>query len=184
MGAGPSTVGTDAEGFAISMFENLARHLRILITGPQRSGTTIAGQMIAHDTGFAYVDESDYGVFDERGWRQILRRERVVVQCPHMLKRIVDAPMDDSLVVLMRRDLAQIHQSEERVGWKGSWGHLVELAQFDLQEGDISAVKYAYWDEHVKPPFFLELRYDSLRDHPFFIESPQRASFGAKETGR
>jgi hypothetical protein len=96
----------------------MTAHSRIVVTGPQRSGTTIAARMIANDTGHRYVDEVDFGVYDVEAWRRTLEDECVVVQCPHMLKTILDAPPPDVYVVLMRRDINEIHASEERIGWE------------------------------------------------------------------
>jgi hypothetical protein len=46
------------------MFEHLAVHSKIVVTGPQRSGTRIASQMIASDTGHEFVDEVDFLITD------------------------------------------------------------------------------------------------------------------------
>jgi Cupin-like domain len=166
------------------MFEHLAAHPRILVTGPQRAGTTIASRMIAHDTGHRCVDEAEFGVYDVRAWRRLLELDRVVIQCPHMLKLIVDEPREDVLVVLMRRALADIHASEQRIGWEENYrGNSAELAPFGRTLGSSAEIKYAYWQGNVKPPHFVELSYETLRDHPFYVPAARRASFGRKDTG-
>jgi hypothetical protein len=165
------------------MFEELAAHRRIAVTGPQRSGTTIVGQIIASDTGHRYIDELFFGIYGVEEWREALTRDRVVVQCPHMLKLIVDSPPPDVFVVLVRRDLSAIHASERRVGWEATMqGNSKELAPFSLTEGDSAQIKYDYWDSQPKNFPFLEVEYDSIQTHPLFVDSLQRHSFRAKQT--
>lgn len=39
------------------MFESLKKHKKILVTGPQRSGTRITSQIISKDTNYFLYDE-------------------------------------------------------------------------------------------------------------------------------
>jgi hypothetical protein len=164
------------------MFERLAVHSRIVVTGPQRSGTRIASQMIAWDTGHEFVDEMDFFITDTARFRQVLARDGVVVQAPHMLKDMVDDPPPGVFVVLMRRDLAQIHASAERINWAELGGNRTELHKFGLSDGDSAAVKYAYWDAHQKAVPYLELKYEWLRAHPMFVPAERRRDFAPLQT--
>lgn len=165
------------------MFEDLAVHLRIVVTGPQRSGTRIAAKMLAQDTGHRFVDERRFGVFDEKRWREELQAERVVVQSPTMLKEIVDNPPSGIFVVLMRRDLAEIHASMHRVGWdRDPLGNATELKKFGLTDCDSAQIKYDYWASHEKAAPFLELEYESLRQHPLFVLDDHRRNFEIAQT--
>lgn len=165
------------------MFEHLQIHQRIAVTGPQRAGTTIAGRMIAHDTGHRYVDEAEFSVYDVETWRGILAGTRIVVQCPHMFKVLVDESPPDVFVIMMRRDLAAIHASEHRIQWEETMrGNTRELARFGLTQGDSALLKYKYWEAHPRPAQFLELRYELLAEHPLYIGNDQRARFERKQT--
>ena len=160
------------------MFEHLAEHSRIVVTGPQRSGTTIAARMIASDSGHGFVDEAAFNVYDVAMFRSALADPGVVVQCPHMLKLLVDDPPQDVLIVLMRRSLEEIRRSEERISW--TWGHK-ELKLFGLSEGNPAAIKYAYWDANP-PSNSIEVEYESLAEHPAFVDQSQRIRFTPKQT--
>jgi hypothetical protein len=166
------------------MFEQLSGHSKIVVTGPQRSGTRIAAQMIAHDTGLRFIDETEFLIKDEDLFHEMVdQRDGFVAQAPHMLKDLVDRPMAGVLVVLMRRDLDRIHASAERIGWERVYGgNTTELRTFGLTEGDSAAVKYAYWDSHVKPEPHLEVEYESLRDHPLWLQEDVRKDFGPLQT--
>ena len=140
------------------MFEHLAVHKKIVVTGPQRSGTRIGAKMIAADTGHEFVDEAEFLIKDSDLFRQFLESDGVVVQAPHMLKDVVDDPPPGIFIVLMRRDLDDIHASADRIGWTENFGgNTTELKKFGLTEGDSAAVKYEYWDTHDKLVPFLEV---------------------------
>jgi hypothetical protein len=165
------------------MFENLAVHKKIVVTGPQRSGTRIGAKMIAADTGYQFVDEAEFLIKDSDLFREFLQRDGVVVQAPHMLKDVVDDPPPGILIVLMRRDLDQIHASAARIRWAEEFGgNTTELKKFGLTEGDSAAVKYDYWDSHEKSVPFVEVPYESLRAHPMYVPDEQRKSFGHWQT--
>jgi hypothetical protein len=165
------------------MFEHLAAHPRIVVTGPQRSGTRIAAKMIAADTGHAFVDEMQFEIKNAAAFGEVLKRDNVVVQAPHMLKDLVDDPPPGIFVVLMRRELEQIHASEERIRWAEVYGgKKTELAKFGLTEGDPAAVKYDYWGSHEKSVPFLELEYEALRRHPLWVPEEVRRGFGPLQT--
>jgi hypothetical protein len=165
------------------VFEDLGTHRRIAVTGPQRSGTTIAARMIAHDTGFTFVDETQFGVHDPAGLRAALDADGVVVQCPSMLRHLVDEPVPGVLVVLMRRRLDEIHASEDRINWESALrGNSKELAVFGLTEGDSARLKYEYWDSHDRPFPNREVDYDSLPAHPLFVPAGLRSEFAPKQT--
>jgi hypothetical protein len=200
------------------VFEHLAVHRKILVTGSFRSGTTIAGKMIAHDTGHCYLDESAFIGRRRRGraklerlrWARLIwgtrqltstvnggpdehvatgdrrRHHRaqgpaaasgVVAQCPQMFRMIVDDPPADALVVLVRRNLADIHRSVERLGFS-----LSAFGWDAASKRDYPRAVYDYWDSAPKPPWFLELDYESLSAHPLFVSEGLRADFSIKQT--
>jgi hypothetical protein len=127
---------------SVKLFEHLACYSRIVVTGPQRSGTRITTKMIAADTGHTFVDEVELGVDDDATFRLVLQRSNVVLQAPGLLKVIVDDPPTGIFVVLMRRDLERVHASEDRVAWESQiHGNSSELAKFGLTEGQSADIK-------------------------------------------
>jgi hypothetical protein len=113
----------------------------------------------------------------------VLGGENVAVQCPHMLRAIVDDPPPGLFVVLMRRPLADIHASERRILWQEKYrGNTTELRVFGLTEGDSAQVKYDYWDSHEKSFPYVEVQYGSLQDHPLHVPAELRKRFHGKQT--
>lgn len=168
------------------MFEILRAYPRIVVTGPQRSGTTICSRMIAHDTGHRLCDEQDWGVHDPAALLHELRQEPVVAHCPTLFKWIVDRPSPDVLVVVVRRDLESIYASQRRIDWQFE---AMELRQFGLHpvydngcRPRAAAVKYAYWDWGTRPPIYVEVNYDDLRTHTLWVDPGDRERFAPKQT--
>ena len=175
------------------MFEKLTKYSRILVTGPQRSGTTIAAKMIAKDTGYKYIDEFDFGTKDEKGFLSTLTNcKNLVIQCPAMSHLVHKVANDDTLVVMMMRDINDIVASEKRVNWSG--GPYAELEKFGMtgkrarsfrqHGGKISELKYKRWNEEQKNkiPNYLELEYESLSKHPLWVPKEKRVNFHPKQT--
>ncbi len=169
------------------MFEYLANFGVVLITGPQRSGTTICTRMVAHDTGLRYVDEAEYGIHDEDAWRGLIADGgNIAVHCPAMC-HAVHGLADDArvAVILMRRDLRNIIASQERIGWTER-EEPRELAKYGAAYGPVALVKWDHWERGQRDLFPVERRfeieYESLAGHPLWISQPQRTYFGHRQT--
>lgn len=163
------------------MFDHLVSFERIVVTGPQRSGTTICAQMIAADTGRRYVPEEAFGATDKTRWLALLESERgIVVQCPAMCRYIHELSSEIA-VVLMRREPAAILESQQRIHWPHEAD---ELARYGRATGNQAVVKYAYFDEAQRPHIkhLFEVHYETLADHPLWLPVEQRVNFGPRQT--
>ena len=165
------------------MFKHLSKFTNIVVTGPQRAGTRITTKMIAHDTGLEYIDEkrlSHDDPFDSL--LEHLDRGGVVVHCPRLCSKAHEVQHPNTLIVLMVRPLDEIQASQDRI----NWGHneIVELERYGLTEGCIAKVKYDYWEATQKPliEHYLEIKHDSLREHPLFLEKGERQGFAWDQT--
>jgi hypothetical protein len=157
----------------------------ILVTGPQRSGTTIAAHMIAHDLDMCYVDEDDLGwhgsgTNDESLLRKLLAvGVNNVIQAP-ACAHICHTLPDDCVVVFMRRDVEDIVASEERIKWGCE---RVEFQKYpeEYRATPISHSKYLYWEEVQRDNIAhaYEVEYDSLRGHPLWVAD--RKGFEARQ---
>ena len=169
------------------MFEHLARFRKILVTGPQRSGTTICGQMIAYDIGCRYVDEMRFSVrHRERIERFMAEPGQMAIQCPALCRwvhELAAADPEHVAVVLMRRKIADIIASQERINWTRRF-EPGELAAYGVTDGCIAAVKYDFWDtvQRGRIRHAFEVRYESLKGHPLWVSRSRRRHFQAKQT--
>lgn len=154
----------------------------MVVSGPQRSGTTFAAKVVAAELGWTFLDETTFGIQNRQMWRRLLQHEqRSVVQCPAMMRHLHDDVPDDVLVVVMRRHVSDIVASQHRIGWE--WER-TELSRYGLKSGSISEVKYDWWDTHKMdgPARWVELDYDTLSGHPMWVAPEVRVTFSPKQT--
>src|SRR5690606_32596522 len=112
--------------------QDLDKFKHILVTGPQRSGTTIAAHILAHDLKYEYIDERRVGVRSYTKLFQELTSDRnSVVQGPCFASDChwIDAP--DTAVVFMIRNCDEIVASEQRINWLEAPKYLANYFQWD-----------------------------------------------------
>src|SRR4051812_34302210 len=89
---------------------------QILVTGPQRSGTTIGARILAQELGLKFYPEESTGPYNLRRTCQLLDQETdFVLQSPGMAAY---CHLLGIAVVFMRRDVLDIRRSEDRVRWQ------------------------------------------------------------------
>ena len=92
------------------MFEHLAKHKKIIVTGPNRSGTTLAATAIQHDL------KTTHGLIKEELCQFRIEGVQVWMDCPEPM--VIQAPFiadachqfPTALVVYMHRDLKDIEK--------------------------------------------------------------------------
>jgi len=162
------------------LVSSLRNYSRIMVTGPQRAGTTIAARILASELDYRFVPEEDVGVADLVQLLELYRvQQRFVVQgpgfCPY-------AHLLPGAVVLMRRPLQEILRSQARIKWAGE---KAELRGYFTTQGPIAQVKYDAWDRFQKPRLrerAFELDYHSLSGHALWIEQEHRRTFHFRQT--
>jgi len=166
------------------MFSRVAGYRVILVSGPQRSGTTITARMIAHDTRLRYVDEEEFAVHDFDLLREIVCRERgVVVHCPALAHRVHELAGEDVLVVFVWRRWADIVASQKRIGWDEEEVERAKYGDF-VRPGEGSvAVKYRYWREvqQERCPHSMDVFYEGLAGHPLWEKLARRRGWMARQ---
>jgi hypothetical protein len=159
------------------MFEWLSKFDRIFVTGPQRSGTRICAKMIAHDTGYDFIDETQINMDGFYNFSTLLEtNKKYVLQCPTLCRYIHFFAQEDNAIVLMRRNIKDIVKSQKRIKWSKEW---LELIRYDRNEGIISEIKYDFWEKNQKERIknLFEIEYGSLKTHPLWIAKKERENF-------
>jgi predicted O-linked N-acetylglucosamine transferase (SPINDLY family) len=158
----------------------LRNYQRIIVTGPQRTGTTIAARILASELEYRFFPEEDVGFACVEQLFELYRvQQRFVVQGPCFCPYVHLLP---GAVVLMRRPLEEIVRSQARIHWSCE---TAELERYFTTQGPIAQVKYDAWDRFQKTRLgerAFELDYHSLRGHPLWIEEEQRRSFHPRQT--
>lgn len=165
------------------MFEHLGGFERVLVTGPQRSGTRICSKMIAHDTDLRFIDELEFAADSlNRLWKILQDETGIVVQCPALCRHVHHLAGENDAVVFMKRRHVDIKLSEQRIGWE--WER-PELIRYDVDfMADAAETKLDYWWDHqsIEAAHPFEVAYENLMEHPLWIPKEQRAHFGACQT--
>lgn len=158
------------------------RFKRYLVTGPQRSGTTICTHMIAHDTGFWAIDELMFGIDNITQFYKFYNLESVVIQCPGLSYRIQDFNEEETCIIFMIRPLNEIISSEKRINWDGETKELEKYKNFEKNK-PISEIKYELWNKTQKEILdnYIEINYSDLSDHPLWVDSNARSKFTKKQ---
>ncbi len=171
---------------------------RVLVTGPHRSGTTIAAKILAKELSFQFVDETEiHGDRLEDVFSLYANMRKFVLQAPGL--SFLCHRMPGAIVFMMRRT-EDILKSEKRIGWGSSY----ELEKYFRTKGSAPEVKYEAWwmwqktfpgptktlvtdDEWISPSpkevaNKFELDYESIKDHPLYLSPGQRINFEPKQT--
>jgi len=161
------------------ILNRLKKYQQILVTGPQRSGTTIATLIIAEELKYSYFLEEN---FDTDNLWECFKIYSTNVTC------VVQAPglsayahLFPGAVVFMIRPICEIIKSQKRVGWNFD---NMEKAKYFCDNPEISAceLKYKMWTKWQKRKNMFALQYNSLAGHKLWIDIENRKEFGARQT--
>jgi len=183
---------------------NMAReYSKIVVSGPQRAGTTISTVIIGHELGLSAIleEHSSYNR-DPYIFTNILNtKDNFVIQAPGMCYFLDNIKNKDVLITVMRRRVEDIILSQERINWtrryepveKKKYNQkldkiLTECTLFnkkDLLVLPISVLKYLVLPLQKRMCQFdikwIELEYDSLEEHELFIPKERRKMFKPRQ---
>ncbi len=161
---------------------NSLRRRRVVVSGPQRSGTTFAATALSRDLGVPLKTEVDFGTHDQDAFLKLLKDNgQFVVQAPTMSPYL--HLLQDVDVVWMRRDLQDVLRSQQRVGW-GRYEELERDRYFDHSQDPVAVVKTRAWDLFQRISLgesAWDLDYESLRGHKLWVEPEGRKGFGERQ---
>ena len=173
----------------------------VAVTGPERSGTTIATEMICSSTGYMNVSEeawdNDFGLL----WRLLCKGDGIVVHAPHLTFRVheIDRHCPERvLIVFMLRAVADIVASQRNCHWgarsehsadngdpKG-WGNPAsrwyDAASHEMfrdviePEAHLCLNRQRVWHRRQKQLVsnYVEVEYETLRSHWLWLEPEKR----------
>lgn len=179
------------EGGKQEVIDELSQYKMVIVSGPQRSGTTITAKMLSEDLGYEFINEFDgrfRNNFDNLN-RLADHEQRFVVQAPVMCNVVQKLNKPGMAVVMMIRDRAEIIRSQDRINWT-KHHEPTELAAYKktwgVADGRICDVKYDIWEQQkpqMQVPYY-EMQYESayMKDHRLYREPKQRKNFGPKQT--
>jgi len=178
-----------------SIIEQCKSYRKVLVTGPQRSGTTFAAKSITKILGYRFVDEDEYKVHDENAFNDLLKsNEKMVLHAPAM-SHLLPLNFCDTFVIWMQRNIMDVIKSEDKIDWhmREFWNKKNKaIKKFPFHTSVIEAfpnnklMKDWIWNnlQKVKMYNYAELNYKHLRECEGFIKSKTKKQFwNDKQTG-
>lgn len=153
------------------LLKELKKYDKIVVTGPQRSGTTIAMEIIAKELNYIPVREEEFETDNLHIFFKILENNKIVIQAP-ALSYIV-GELKNVAVVFMYRNLEEISKSEDKINWKENFGVYESMKYF--RNTKFSAhLKIEMWEIIQKPKLgenSFNFNYKDLSKHSLFLEN-------------
>ena len=159
----------------------LEKHERIVVSGPQFSGATIASYILAEKLGLKFVRNSSFDRVDLKKLVKLSRQlPKYCIPCTAMLHNIHSLP-SDMFIIIMNRPLESIMESQRRLGWEKELEtkHYYRGYPFYDDSNPSAYLQYKYTDRILSRDRRIEyLDYDSMEDHRLFIPNKlDRRSF-------
>lgn len=159
---------------------------KIIVSGPQRSGTTICSEIIGHDTGFEVFKEEHIDIDNVVKLKNFVRSEgKKVLQAPGAFVYLDEVSAENILIVIMFRDLDEIYLSQARIKWNGEGNEIEKLHSKGFKDFRYPAEgKYLYYRRELwrKLHNVYELNYDDLSHHKLWVPKEKRENFGPRQT--
>ena len=141
---------------------------KILVSGVQRSGTTIAAYALAKALGYRFVDEIEFHAHNIEEFDNIMNSsDKCVIQCPALLHYIKKYE-DRALIVIMNRSKEDIIASMVKHNWFNEHG-LFELRQYTNDEPTYPSQIIDIKTNYAKQLKHMILNYNDLEESEHFI---------------
>ena len=123
---------------------------KIIISGPQRSGTNLVSQHVCDYffdfAGYQFVDELEFDFFIESNFADKIKSPmKMVIQAPTMSHLLHHLDRPDIFVFFCVRPIKDILRSEEKARWDGHTFERENYRRDDFDLMPISQAKYQYW---------------------------------------
>ena len=176
---------------------------KIIVTGPPRSGTTVAGLIIATELGYKFIDESWYDANNSQKFmfmfslpRKMVIHTTAFLRDLHIMNKFLD--LHNIPIILIRRRIGEILESFEnsknfKTGISTSNGIFTcidEEAQKILfnhygykngcKKRTLPEVIYSHFYKHkceLDENKLFELKYEDLKKHRLFVEKSERRKY-------
>lgn len=177
---------------------------RIVVLGPQRSGTTFTAQAISNTLGkdWHFIDEGGFQSKNTKTFRGLWKRDHHVFQAPGLTHLIHEYAGKNDLVVFMVRRWSDILRSVKRISKGGPTTWTLMDTVYDMNKYHYRFVGEEFYDKHVDRnsyfldviykmwkhyqtkliPNYINLDYESMCKHPKWIDKLDRQNFSPKQT--
>ena len=101
------------------LLDKTKNYSRIIVTGPQRSGTTYCAYILAKDLGYTRYDEMSFGTGNYNEFKDLISKNNYVLQTTVFSYCLQDINTPSTLIIWMDRNNRDILESEKKINWPG-----------------------------------------------------------------
>lgn len=167
--------------------KKLKKFKKIIVCGPQRSGTAILTKIIADDLNLPLIEENQIKAGNLELLKKVLKKKEYVLQGTGIFAFILDLPKD-IMFVWSIREVVDILQSEFRIKWREEsyekYKILIKFHDPILSVLPVCVQKYIIWQTRIRPNIknWTEVYYSSLSNHKLWINKKDRETFIYNQT--
>lgn len=166
-----------------SEFGKFAQFDRVIVTGPQRSGTKIVANMISIATGFDLVRHQQMSL--PGGVEAFKKSKNIVLHHPSFVAFLRDVSDERTAIVYCWRYLPDILASEHKWKWKKNYplelGYLKKQGYIRKvsEKHKPAKLKNLIWKNTLEPTLLntFTVKYESLDTHPLWVPKEKRDKF-------
>lgn len=172
--------------------DSCSKYKYVVISGPQRSGTTYVAKELANELKYRHVDEMQHGISQINKMLAYIGNVPSIIQAPALSHKLHTLEGDDVLVVFILRNSEDICKSEDRINWQGFSGemfsyemefkeHVDRICKF---KNNASMKKWA-WRRLQRPNMlveYIQLPFDFIKQSKGFVKKEDRVHFRKKQT--
>lgn len=164
------------------IFEFLRKYKNIVVSGPQRSGTTACAGFIMTDLGRGKIGRVSGGTnLDQLAKTCAAKGDKVIhaAGCTFGLHREDIGGRDDTAIIWMWRDLKDIHKSEKRINWRPG----TEFGRYNTkvrEEVAPAKIKMFLEEQRDQIKHLYEIDYTELEKHSLYVGPEERKNFGSR----
>ena len=150
---------------------------KIVIIGPECSGTTICAYIIAQALKSVFIREASFGRMNFEGFiKEVSILDNFVCQCPSLTIYGRKFP-DDVLVLAVNRELAEVMIAKNKTGFEYKEAEIrmfENYKMFDMNKS-LSYIKFQYIERLISNDRQVEyVDFDSLKEHKLYIDRAGR----------
>jgi hypothetical protein len=143
---------------------------RILVTGPQRSGTKVVANALCMETGFSLIRHTKMP--PKEGIYEFCQQKNVVLHSPSWVVNVPDLIAEQNThIVFVRRPIEEIRDSIKRCKWDCEEEEmaLIDHRVKDCEFEDSAEAKL--WLAEIWEKFIFVLDYESMKEHPTWTDA-------------
>lgn len=191
-----------------NLLTKLSNFKNVVVSGPQRSGTTFIANCLSNDLGYKLFLEESFSVHDIEVFNDLrIQTGNKVIQCPALSSYLDMMSQKDTIVVFCVRKISDIIKSEERIAWQRNVYKInsslfsereyeklkylikIEKGKLDYEidfSKPICEIKYDFWFNYQKKYILnnLEVQYESFKLYcpKSWVDKTNRKAFFSRQT--